>query len=234
MKGRTLASRRIATRGGFANVEGGRSILRMKRITIVVVVGITAILAAGLGTRFHAQILSIGDGLSRIDLKKAPTPAGFEVTPETADFIFSSLLKNAWHWGADGTIAAYVDTDSYYILGMIPPNQSYCSYTARVLGTRISGKDGRVFREVSGEWVGKGYIHRFRSDIISTVTNGMSDSDLSTLIGNPFERNVRGIIFKDGDWGDQLHYWSRDGEILIFLKQGKVIGVSTNITFVRI
>jgi hypothetical protein len=62
---------------------------------------IAAVLGAGVGARFHARILSFRDGLARVDLTKAAAPAGFEVSPQTASFIFSSLLHNAWHWGAE-------------------------------------------------------------------------------------------------------------------------------------
>ena len=206
----------------------------MKGPTIVALIVIGALLGAGLGARLHARILSFRDGLSKVDLEKATAPAGFEVSPQTANFIFSSLLHNAWHWGADGAIDAYVDADSYYILGVIPRGQSFCSYTARVLGTRISGKDGRIFNNITGEWENKGYVHRRRSEIMSIVTNGISDFDLDDLIGIPFSTDIRGIRDETGDMIDQLHYWSRDGEILIFMKHQQVIGISTNIDFMRI
>ena len=211
-----------------------QSIRRMKKTTMTAMLLIGSVIGAVLGARYHPQILSLRDGCSRIDLDSDPAPDGFEISPDQASFIFSSLLNNAWHWGANGATSAYVDGDSYYILGLLPQGQTVCSYTARLLGTRIHGKDGRIFNRISGQWEKKGYVHRFRADIQNTVTNGMSDVKLRDLIGTPFSTRERAGADNSGAPVDLLHYWSRDGEVLIFLKEGSVTGVSTNIPFLRL
>ncbi len=210
---------------------------RMKKILKHCLISSAFIAAVGIGAHFHARILSLGDGLSKIDLTAdAPTPYGFDITPRVASFIYNSLLGNAWHWGADdGVRSSYVDQEAYYILGSCARDHVDSSYTARILGTRINGKDGRVYNYAQNAWQNKGYVHLLYSDIINTVTNGMSNWDLSRHLGHPFSINTRALTDKQsGEQYDMFHYWCRDGEFIIWLHKHQVINIETNITFARI
>ena len=45
----------------------------------------------------------------------APTPEGFEISPQQADFIYSSILRNGGHFGWSASSTIYYDSHSYYV-----------------------------------------------------------------------------------------------------------------------
>lgn len=191
-----------------------------------------------LGAVFHARLFSIGDGLSRIDLKKDSKPEGFEIHPTQAAFIHGSILRNAGHWGETSVVDAYVDNEAYYILGAgdLPSSQPYCSYTARMFGTGINGKDGTILEPVFGKWEKRGYIHLSKDEINKIIQEGMDLVEVYNHLGRPFPGG--GIYDKaeneDGKAVEAFHYWCKDGEIVIFAENSKVYHISFGTPGLRI
>jgi hypothetical protein len=150
-------------------------------------------------------------------------PASFEISPKQAVFIHGSILGNALHWGTSDVSDAYVDNQAYYILGVhdLPQNQPYCSYTARMFGTCINGKDGTILNKATGEWEKRGYIHLTKNKIIELIQEGMDLSEVYDLLGKPFPE-CRTYVDEGGKPVDAYHYWCIDGEVVIFTKESKV------------
>lgn len=202
----------------------------MKTIRLVLLISSLLTGSVYLGAVFHARLFSIGDGLSMIKLNQGSMPEGFEISPEQAIFIHGSLLRNAWHWGADAVVDAYVDREAYYILGFgdLPQNQPYCSYTARMFGTCINGKDGTILSLSFGKWEKRGYIHLTKDEITQLIPEGMDISEVSDFLGQPFPGG--GLYDRAGDENgkpiEAFHCWCKDGEIVIFEKESKVNHIS--------
>lgn len=182
-----------------------------------------------IGVFNHAHILSIGDGLSRIKLNEAPLPEGFEITPEMATFIHGSILRNAGHWGADDVSIAFVDDEGYYILGRgdVPDTLPYNSYTARILGVCIHGKDGRIRDSGSGVWERKGYVHISKAELMKIISKDMELTRVHDLLGMPFPGGgvYDGAQSEDGESLEAYHYWCKDGEVVIFGDRSKVVEI---------
>lgn len=166
--------------------------------------------------------------------KSLPMPTGFSLSPSTANFIFSSLLRKAWHWGASATSYLYVDSQSYYLVSSFPGNVKPCSFNAKRFGTRIHGKTGQVWDPILKQWEYKGYIDISRATFLNTVTNGMYTEKLHDAVGESFSSDLGAVIYDTEQRCDIHHYWCEDGEAIITLYSNRVINVSTNITFMRL
>jgi hypothetical protein len=228
----------------------------MKKLKVISIF-LAIVVLLYMGAYLHAPLLSLVDGVHPLDrshgmscsmdwksgtstssfdpewTKSLSTPKGFSISPEKADFIFSSLLDNAWHWGASATSYLYVDSESYYLIETFPGNVSRCSFNAKRFGVRIHGNTGKVWDPLLKQWENKGYIDLTRATFVSTVTNGMTDATLNNTMGKSFS-SLLGVKDKDGRKYDIHHYWCKDGEVIISLQNNSVINVSTNINFVRI
>jgi len=133
---------------------------------------------------------------------------------------------------------AYVDNEAYYILGSgdLPQSQPFCSYTARMFGTCINGKDGTILSRGLGEWEKRGYIHLTKDEFSELILEGMDLSEVSDLLGQPFPGGgiYDGVVDEDGKTVEAFHYWCKDGEVVILAKDSKVIQISFDIQGIRV
>lgn len=207
-----------------------------------------------LGTIYHAQIFSFFDEIDEINEKNDPIPEGFDILPDNAKFIFNDLLKNSWHWGwGGGDISpVFADSESYYILGhkSHPHDAPVCSYYAKLYGTRINGKDGSVYDRTLEKWEKIGYIPTTKDELVQKIQVGSKENEVLNIIGDGFETGdntyqhplhiseTEADLVKNmgGDINDVkgVHYWCRDGEVIIIYLKDEVIKIITKMNFTRI
>ena len=224
------------------------------RIIFLAVCGCTASILAG--AFFHADILSLFDGVHALDpthgqmhsydsekrttrfwtredwVKNLPTPPQFEITPSTAGAI---LTKRRWSHGAIKHAYIFADNESYYFVGYgyTFPDTGSCipnypgwrfmlrgigvdvlpsSYYAKLFGTRINGKDGRVWNRMSEKWEPYGYLHLPAATAAKLVQADDHMGSVINKLGPPYAQ-IENWPFADSDGtkrGDILRYKCRD------------------------
>lgn len=163
-----------------------------------------------------------------------PAPPGFEITPGTANFIFSSLLRNAWHFGATATGILYYDTDSYYVAGSWPEGSVAESAVPMLKSaTRISGIDGRVFNRDSNTWERVGYVHLTHNEMFRLIEGCGLKEQVSATFGPPFETHINPHVFSGQktqgfDHVEALEYFNKEGGFAVFIGDGHVTEAKTN------
>ena len=205
--------------------------------------------------KIHLLSLYIG----AIGPAETPKPAGFELGPGDVDFIYGSLMGKAWRWGASAMGYLYYDDTSYYVSKLWPdPAQPESARPMLLHATQINGRDGRVFNHDTGEWEHWGYIHLTKRQVKWRVRTGSSVDDVIRTLGQCFEgtrmdftqgktfeldgqgKVVRGgpMEFPKNDANQghvitQLHYWTKEGEVVVTLRDDKVTGVVTDVVITR-
>jgi len=165
---------------------------------------------------------------SSMSWDEMPTPNGFILSPNDADFIFSSLLGNAWHWGCSGAINIYYDTNSYYVSKNFEIYKDIDSLIKNT--TKINGQNGHVYNSLSNFWENVGYMHMTYPEVFDYFKIGTPRVKFINLIN----LNCRLVKFKS-DWinieenSEILEFWSRDGSFWIFLNDDFIVSVITNI-----
>lgn len=190
-----------------------------------------ALMVIGLLAATHLAIQSlIASSPVKIAPESSSQPLGFEISPRSAQFIFHDLYLRKVHWGTGSTQAAYADDTSYYFVeyGNIPYPLPLIGLTARKYGTRINGRDGRIWNASSNTWERIGYVHRYRAELAPSIALGTFRSALIGNIGKPFAIAEDRATDREGKPIDILRYWTRDGEMEVFLLDDRVIGVGTN------
>ena len=76
----------------------------------------------------------------------------------------------------------------------------------------------------------KGYLHIPRTHFGQAVTNGTLECDVRNQYGLPFEW---ASCPTGGSW-QGWHYWCRDGEVYIELRDDVVVNVDTNCSWGRL
>ena len=71
-------------------------------------------------------------------------------------------------------------------------------------------------------------MHRYRTELAPSIAHGTFRSALIGNIGKPFAILEDRATDREGKPIDILRYWTRDGEMEVFLLDDRVIGVGTN------
>ena len=175
----------------------------------------------------------------------APKPEGFELSPQDADFIYSSVLRNALHFGETASHIIYYDADSYYL----SENQVEKGMTITTLQestVQVSGHDGRVFNRASNAWENVGYIHLTYPEVVENATIAKTRAQVIELFGHAFESTTPALRYvthessplpvtlEIPDNTETLEYLCRDGNFIVLLVNGHLVSVTTNLTHKRL
>ena len=186
-----------------------------------------------------------------------PTPKGFEISPANANFIYSFLLGNV-PAGLCGAEYMYFDKESYYVSHLWPAENKFNDAQVMLdMGVRINGKDGTVYNRKTKKWEVKGYIHKNGEEVKADLPIGITTQQVLKRVGQYFDgrefdyRNDKVYDLKNGEsskYSPQalnknktntdkivtvLHYWAKDGEIVLRFEDNKLIKVETQVKLGR-
>ena len=155
-----------------------------------------------------------------------PTPKGFEISPANANFIYSFLLGNV-PIGLGGVEHMYFDEDSYYVSHLWPAENKFNDAQVMLdMGVRINGKDGTVYNRKTKKWEVRGYIHKNGDKIKKELALGSSPQEVNKKIGKHF-------LYSDYGSFSNMHYWAKDGEIVLRFEEKKLVRVDTQVKLGR-
>jgi len=173
--------------------------------------------------------------MSSISPDEFPTPDGFNLSPQDVDFIYSSLLRNAWHFGASTMTTLYYDTNNYYVSKNYDIYNDLDSLLKNTI--HINGHDGRVFNALSNIWENVGYIHMTYPEVVNHFTNGTPRLEVIEKMGHAFESYNPSVLFlfcpppnflETTNITEALEYWCRDGNFIIYFMGEYVSSIITN------
>ena len=166
----------------------------------------------------------------------APTPDGFELSPQQVAFIYGLFLNGQpiKNYDLDNI---FFDTNNYYLAKSCEIYTNYKSLIADT--TTMDGRDGRIYNSISNIWENLGYIHLSYPEVADQVRLGASKPEVVNHLGRAFnvENPPRTLFLMQNRYLENptnnleaLDYWCRDGHFILLFEDGQVTSVITNIT----
>lgn len=170
----------------------------------------------------------------------APTPDGFELSPQDADFIYSSVLRKAGHFGNSESYIIYFDTNFYFFADEIMHNQEAFSLLLLENTIQINGRNGQVFNPMSNAWENMGYVHITYQEAVEKLKIGEARSKVIETVGSAFETipSFHPLLYTKHmttpSNTESLEYWCKSGNFIVVLTNGYIMSVVTNVPFKRL
>jgi hypothetical protein len=149
--------------------------------------GLLAVIVLVLSISMNKHILSLFDGVTLVDLKTISDKNNLASIKLSADIALRIVRGICGNLSPEGMpyFSIYEDREAFYFL---IDQSGACSYDAKNRGLTMRKSDGRILLPGTAVWVQSGYINMRPSEFHSIIQQGMSSSDVETIIGKPYRQ----------------------------------------------